>query len=95
VHFAFKENALGTPGSASRRFFHGPGAVNFDLALIKSISVSHEGTVQFHLEAFNAFNHTQFFGPAAVEGRITTAFFGKVVNADPPRLVRAALKFSF
>ena len=30
------ENALGTPGSASRRSFHGPGSLNFDLALLRS-----------------------------------------------------------
>jgi hypothetical protein len=47
------------------------------------------------MEAFNAFNHTQFFGPAAVDGGITTALFGQVVNAAPPRLMQAALKFNF
>lgn len=50
---------------------------------------------EFRLVAFNAFNHTQFFGPAAVDGGITTALFGHVVNATPPRLMQAALKFRF
>ena len=31
---AFSENALGTPGNASRRSFYGPGTLNFDLALL-------------------------------------------------------------
>jgi hypothetical protein len=91
---AFSPNALGTPGSASRRSFHGPGALNFDLALLKSIRLN-EKVLQFRLEAFNALNHTQFFGPAAVDGGITTALFGHVVNAAPPRLMQAALKFTF
>jgi hypothetical protein len=30
---SFSMNALGTPGTAKRRFFYGPGADNFDMAL--------------------------------------------------------------
>lgn len=91
----FSINALGTPGSASRRFFHGPGALNFDLALLKTVHLRESQTLQFRLEAFNAFNHTQFFGPAAVDGGITTALFGHVVNSAPPRLMQVAVKFIF
>lgn len=92
---AFSLNQLGEPGTASRRFFHGPGAFNVDLALLKSFTLSRERTLQFRLEAFNAFNHTQFFGPTAVDGGITTPLFGQVVNAAPPRVMQAALKFLF
>ncbi|HEV2199592.1 MAG TPA: carboxypeptidase regulatory-like domain-containing protein [Bryobacteraceae bacterium] len=92
---AFSLNALGTPGSASRRSFHGPGALNFDVALLKSIRLSESKALQFRLETFNTFNHTQFFGPAAVDGGISTALFGHVVNAAPPRLAQLALKFTF
>ncbi len=92
---AFSLNALGTPGSASRRSFHGPGALNFDLALLKSIHLSDSKSLQLRLETFNTFNHTQFFGPAAVDGGITTALFGQIVNAAPPRLMQVAVKFTF
>jgi len=92
---AFSNNGLGSPGSSSRRFFHGPGALNFDLALLKSFHLNQDRVLQFRLEAFNAFNHAQFFGPTAVDGDVTTALFGHVVNAAPPRLVQAALKFTF
>ena len=91
----FSTNALGTPGSASRRFFHGPGAVNVDLALLKSVHLNDRMVMQFRLEAFNVFNHAQFFGPVAVDGGITTPLFGHVVNADAPRLMQVAVKFSF
>jgi hypothetical protein len=30
-----------------------------------------------------------------VNGNVDSALFGQVVKADPPRLVQAALKFSF
>ncbi|HEX5229655.1 MAG TPA: TonB-dependent receptor [Bryobacteraceae bacterium] len=92
---AFSENALGTPGTASRRSFYGPGMVNFDLALLKSFQFDEARALQFRLEAFNAFNHAQFFGPAAVNGDINSTLFGRVVNAAPPRLMQAALKFTF
>jgi hypothetical protein len=91
----FVENALGTPGSASRRSFYGPGTLNFDLALLRSFALSESKTLQFRLETFNTFNHAQFFGPAAVNGDFGTGTFGYVVKAAPPRLVQLALKFTF
>ena len=33
----FSLNSLGTPGNASRRFFHGPGMDNYDMALAKTL----------------------------------------------------------
>ena len=91
----FSENALGSPGSASRRSFHGPGAFNFDIALLRTFNLGERKALTFRLETFNTFNHAQFFGPAAVDGDFGTGTFGYVVNASPPRLVQVALKFSF
>ena len=91
----FSTNALGTPGSASRRTIYGPGALNFDLALLKSFQLSETKALQFRLETFNTFNHAQFFGPAAVNGDFGTDLFGQVVKAAPPRLVQVALKLTF
>ena len=91
----FSENALGTPGTAKRRFFYGPGMNNFDLALLKNVHLTESKSLQFRLEAFNAFNHTQFFGPQAVDGNIGSATFGQVINAAPPRLVQLGAKFFF
>jgi len=93
---AYSVNALGTPGNASRRSFYGPGSLNFDLALLRNFRFSETRAMQFRLEAFNAFNHAQFFGPATVNGDVSdTALFGHVVSADPPRLVQIALKYTF
>jgi hypothetical protein len=91
----FSPNALGTPGTASRRSFHGPGMVNFDLALLRSFRFSESKALQFRLETFNTFNHAQFFGPVAVDGDIDSNLFGQVVKAAPPRLMQVALKFTF
>ena len=86
---------LGEPGTASRRFFYGPGMANFNLALLKNLRLTESKVLQFRLEAFNAFNHAQFFGPTAVNGTLLSPAFGQVVNAAPPRLVQAALKLTF
>jgi hypothetical protein len=92
---AFVPNALGTPGSAARRSFHGPGSFNFDLALLRSFRLAERKILQFRLETFNTFNHAQFFGPAAINGDFGTGTFGQVVQAAPPRLVQVAVKVTF
>jgi hypothetical protein len=50
---------------------------------------------EFRLEAFNVFNHAQFYGPASVDGEVNDSNFGEVVSAAPPRLVQIATKFTF
>lgn len=87
--------ALGTLGTASRRFFYGPGIENFDMTLTKSLRLTDTKSMQFRFEAFNVFNHAQFYGPASVEGNITSAAFGQVVSAASPRLIQIATKFLF
>ncbi len=91
----FTENALGTPGNVPRRFFSGPGLDNYDMALLKNVRLSETKSLQFRIEAFNVFNHTQFFGPQTVNGNIASPSFGQVVNADPPRLMQLAAKLFF
>jgi len=92
---AFAPNAIGTAGDASRRSFSGPGELNFDLALLRNFKFSETRALQFRLESFNTFNHAQFFGPASVNGDISSALFGQVVKAQPPRLLQLALKYTF
>jgi hypothetical protein len=92
---AFAMNALGSPGTAKRRFFHGPGADNYDMAIAKSINLTESKLLLIRVEAFNIFNHTQFNGPSAVDGNIGSSTFGEVINAAPPRILQAAAKFSF
>ncbi len=91
----FSENALGTPGTAARRFFYGPGINNFDLALLKNVRLTESKSLQFRLEAFNVFNHAQFYGPAAVDGNISSSTFGQVVSAAAPRILQIAAKLNF
>ena len=91
----FSANAFGSPGTASRRLFYGPGMFNFDMALLKTLKYGESKQLQFRLETFNTFNHTQFFGPVTVNGDFDSELFGRVVSASPPRLVQLAVKFMF
>jgi hypothetical protein len=91
----FSLNALGTPGTAKRRFFSGPGMNNFDFALLKNLRITESKSLQFRFEGFNIFNHAQFFGPQAVGGNISSSTFGQVVSAGSPRLVQLGAKFYF
>ncbi len=91
----FSIPALGTLGNVPRRFFYGPGLNNFDMSLQKEVALREGKMLQFRVEGFNVFNHAQFFGAAAVNGNISSAGFGQIVNAMPPRQVQLAAKFIF
>jgi Carboxypeptidase regulatory-like domain/TonB-dependent Receptor Plug Domain len=86
----------GTLGNARRRVFYGPGIENFDLSIQKDVRFADSKSLLLRMEAFNAFNHTQFYGPAAVDGQVDdTQNFGRIVSAAAPRLVQLAVKFAF
>jgi hypothetical protein len=91
----FSEETLGQLGNAKRRIFYGPGINNFDLTLKKGLRLAEARSLDFRIEAFNAFNHAQFYGPASVDGQIETPDFGHIENAAAPRLMQLAAKFSF
>jgi hypothetical protein len=92
---AFSMNALGDPGTSKRRFFYGPGADNYDMAVAKNLPFTESKSLLFRVEAFNVFNHAQFNGPQAVDGNIGSSTFGNVISASSPRILQGALKFSF
>jgi len=92
---AFSMNALGTPGTAKRRFFYGPGSDNYDMAVAKKLALTESKSLLFRVEAFNVFNHTQFSGAGSVDGDIGSSTFGSAISAAPPRIMQGAAKFSF
>jgi hypothetical protein len=46
------------------------------MALEKEVLLSESKSLQSRVEAFNVFNHSQFYGPAAVNGNISRTNFG-------------------
>ncbi len=91
----FAPETLGQLGNAARRFFYGPGIENFDMQITKRVPISESRSCDIRAEAFNVFNHAQFYGPAAVDGEINDPNFGRVVSAAAPRLIQVAVKFHF
>ena len=88
----FTKELLGQVGNSRRRFFHGPGLNNFNLALLKNTQLTEYKQLQFRVEAFNVFNHAQFGNP---DGNLNSSTFGKVATAREPRIMQVALKFLF
>jgi carboxypeptidase family protein len=91
----FSEETLGQLGNAKRRIFYGPGINNFDMTLRKDLRLADARSLEFRVEAFNIFNHAQFYGPASVDGQIENPDFGAIVSAAAPRLMQLAAKLSF
>jgi hypothetical protein len=88
----FSPEPLGQFGNSRRRFFHGPGINNTDLALLRKFQLSDLAALQFRAEAFNAFNHAQFNNPT---GNFNSSSFGYVTSAKDPRIMQIALKVIF
>jgi hypothetical protein len=91
----FSLPALGTMGNARRRFFSGPGMENLDATLSREFAMRENRGFEFRAEAFNVFNHAQFFGPATVEGNMSSGTFGHAVSAMAPRLMQIAVRYRF
>jgi hypothetical protein len=72
----------------------GPGLEDWDFSVHKKFSIDEQRYFQFRAELFNIFNHTNFFNP---DGHFSDGptEFGKVTQAQDPRLVQFALKFYF
>jgi hypothetical protein len=91
----FSLPALGAMGNARRRFFSGPGMENFDATVSREFQLGDGRSFEFRAEGFNVFNHAQFFGPASVEGNISSGTFGQAVSATAPRLLQIAVRMKF
>jgi hypothetical protein len=83
-------------GNSGVGIVFGPDQRNFDIALIKRISLNalREGVnLEFRTEFFNAFNTTQFGNPAT---SVSEGNFGVIsATAVNPRIMQFALKLNF
>jgi hypothetical protein len=82
----------GTTGT--RAIVRLPGFTNFDIAVMKNFKMPFEGhRLQFRGEAFNAFNHVNFYNPKLDIN--TPSTFGEFQSAYPARVFQASLRYSF
>jgi hypothetical protein len=71
-------------GNARRGFFSGPGMENLDATSRASFRCERAARSSSAPRPSTC-NHAQFFGPATVEGNISSGTFGQAVSAMPPR----------
>lgn len=94
----FVDEPVGQVGNAMRRYFTGPGINNFDMALLKDTKITESMQLQFRAEAFNIWNHAQFYNPSTAVGNINNTGaggFGYITAAQNPRIMQLALKLLF
>lgn len=90
---AFAVPAANQFGNAPRSVVRGPYRHVTDLGLFKNFVFTNRVRGQFRLEAFNAFNETNFTGVGTVFS--TPASFGRLLSAADPRLVQMAFRVTF
>lgn len=89
-------------GNAAKDLFRLPGTNNWDISLFKNFNLAREGQVrlQYRLELYNAFNHTQFTGVDTTArfdnaGNQVNALFGSYTTAANARRIVMGLKLNF
>jgi len=97
---AFKAPATGTYGNLGVNSIRGPGMLQFDMGVSRLFTVHERKTLEFRWEVFNVLNRLNPSNPGTA---INVGTFGKIqsdINASigttgDPRVMQAALKFSF
>jgi hypothetical protein len=91
---AFALPAVGTLGTIARNNIRGMDSRNVDLVLAKNVRLTSAQSLEFRLEAFNAFNWIQWGLPATA---LNAATFGQITSVVPgsPRVLQLGLKYLF
>jgi hypothetical protein len=96
--------ASGDIGNASLSPIRGPGQNNWDLTLVKKVPLKSEArSLQFRLEMYNAFNHTQYaavdtaalFDTSTAGNPQVNGTFGQVVVTRSPRNIQLSVRLDF
>ncbi len=94
---AFLLPAAGTYGNVSRGSLIGPGMLNIDTSLFKTMRIGDKWSLRFQAEAFNILNHANFKSPNAVvfSGAAYSTTAGLITGAATSRQIQFALKLTF
>jgi hypothetical protein len=76
-------------GDAKRGLVYGLGESTTDLAILRSVSLGSDLSLQLRGEFFNAFNQVNFNNPNTT---LSSSTFGRITGAGPGRVVQLALK---
>jgi Carboxypeptidase regulatory-like domain/TonB dependent receptor len=102
----FQVQPKGTYGNLGRNVLIGPGAIRFDVSLIRTFRINERWQITPRFEAYNVINHTNFSQPnvalnSSTFGVITNVFSAAVGGgatngtAQDPRILQLALKVVF
>ena len=98
---AFVLPPANTRGNVPRNALVGPGLVNSDLSLIKSVSVAARRTLQVRLEMFNFLNRANFAVPSGriaftnAAGDIAPNWGRVTATTTTARQIQLGLKYLF
>ena len=82
-------------GAIARNYAYGPGAINFDAALTKSLKITEGLSGYLRAEAFNVMNHANFANPSQRNIDNTSGTLGQITTARAPRVMQFTLRLQF
>jgi len=99
----FPDPTPGTFGTSARNIVNEPGIENFVLGLYKNTDITERAKFQLRFEAFNAFNHPQFYsdpslapgGNVSINNARDSGSVGEIGAAAQPRILQISGKFIF
>ncbi len=99
----FPDPTPGTFGTSARNIVNEPGVENFVLGLYKNTNITERAKFQLRFEAFNAFNHPQFYvdnsqqggGNVAINNARDSGDVGEIGAAANQRILQISGKFIF
>ena len=66
------------------------------MGMIKRTPIKETMNIEFRMEVFNVFNHTNFFiTSTALPQNINAATFGQITQTFDPRILQFAVKLNF
>jgi hypothetical protein len=94
---AFQPAGKWSLGNAPRYFsdLRAPHYNNWDMGVQKNFPIKDSSRIEFRLDMFNAFNHTNYYSPNTSLpplGATSPGSFGTISEAWTPRLLQAALR---
>jgi hypothetical protein len=90
---AFTVSALGTFGNAGHLMLRAPSYFDVDSSISRKFRATERINVDLRVEAFNVLNHPNLNNPSA--SNPTSTSFGRITNAQDPRIMQGAFKVIF
>lgn len=88
----FVQPAFGTWGNAGQGILNEPGIANWNMSVGKVFNVRERHNIEFKMETYNTFNHTQWQG---ANTNLASSSFGRVTSARPARQIQLSLFYRF